>query len=732
MKDVIFKKVSMQNFLSFGKRQEVEFKDGITAVLSTNRDKALDGNGCGKSTVCSAIAFALYGTVIKDMKKDEIVNRLAKKNCEVELEFDIIDCGVKSEYIIIRGISPSFCKVFKNGEDVTLSGIPATNEYIATLISTTEKMFLNTVMMNSEQPPFMRQRKNEKRDFIEGVFSLQFIKEMNKIVRNEADEISLSYSKINGQIDAKKSLIDSFKSNQKLEKERILNDIELNKKRKDELIVNLTKIENEIKSEGDCLSDDEIKQLESQLNDLNNKSKISEKKREDFKTDYMSKTSKLKYIIDTYNNHEKYMIDSNKIQSDLVVKCKSEFNIEIEDVKNYDFKNNENIIDEYRKQIQIFRSNYDSNLFENKHLEETNKKLETLGNVCDKCDRPFNVDDLEEKNNKIQKNKDIIVKNKNDMSELLSNIDNLNKKIDDEKKRIEKLRNLSNDVRMYYMREVYDLENEKKEIESLQLEIDTKLKPQISVLHKEKEQIEKDIVELMNKINAEKTKHNSITLRKNNLKTIKDQIDFIDTTINNLINCPDLYQQKINEIKDELIKMEEELKIVSNKIEVYRLVREVLSDDGFRAYMIKQYVTALNQYINKYLVILDAPMEISFDEYFDDTIKDNMTGEECSYASLSGGEKRRLDLATLLALVDMREMQGVVKFNHLFFDEVFDSALSVGACSKLMKILIDRKNDMGENSMIITHKTEMQNDEHIDNVLMVEKLGGISSVKYIK
>lgn len=48
MKTINFKKISITNFLSFGKTQEYEFENGITLVCGRNKDRVDDPNGCGK------------------------------------------------------------------------------------------------------------------------------------------------------------------------------------------------------------------------------------------------------------------------------------------------------------------------------------------------------------------------------------------------------------------------------------------------------------------------------------------------------------------------------------------------------------------------------------------------------------------------------------------------------------------------------------------------------------
>jgi len=86
MRKVIFKSLSIRNFLSVGDSPVViDFKDGINLITGRNLDKPDAKNGAGKSTIINALYFALFGTTIRELKKDLIVNSINKKNCEVEL-----------------------------------------------------------------------------------------------------------------------------------------------------------------------------------------------------------------------------------------------------------------------------------------------------------------------------------------------------------------------------------------------------------------------------------------------------------------------------------------------------------------------------------------------------------------------------------------------------------------------------------------------------------------------
>ena len=105
MKNVFFKKISVKNFLSVGEEPVVvDFKPGLHIITGTNRDKQDRRNGVGKSTIADAIHFAVFGSTMRELKKENIVNNLIGKGCEVVLDFSVNDSEKTTDYrtMIIR------------------------------------------------------------------------------------------------------------------------------------------------------------------------------------------------------------------------------------------------------------------------------------------------------------------------------------------------------------------------------------------------------------------------------------------------------------------------------------------------------------------------------------------------------------------------------------------------------------------------------------------------------
>ena len=221
MQYVFFKSLKITNFLSVGKRPvTMEFKPGLNIITGRNLDKADRANGVGKSTIADSIHFALYGSTIRELKKENIVNNLYPEDvCEVELVFTIDEKGVKSEYKIIRTLNPTKCFLYCNDKDITRSGVPQTTEYIIDLINTSPEVFQNSVVMTiNATVPFMAQKKIEKRKFIEGILGLEVFSNMLSIARFDFNEtkrnLDIEHTKVD---ESERVLQDSIKQKQTYE-----------------------------------------------------------------------------------------------------------------------------------------------------------------------------------------------------------------------------------------------------------------------------------------------------------------------------------------------------------------------------------------------------------------------------------------------------------------------------------------------------------------------------------
>ena len=228
MKYVEFKELKIQNFLSIGDTPVcVEFKKGLHIVTGINRDKEDRRNGVGKSTIADALYFAIFGNTLREINKNFIPNNLTGDKTVVELSFTVNDPyhGV-NDFRIVRTLGPSKCNVYKNGVDKTRDTISNTGSYIETVLSSSQEVFQNCVIMTlNNHIPFMAKNKTEKRKFIERIFNLEVFSKMLSELRSDQTEIKRDFDinvtrmeESSNYLSSQKVQVDSFENNKNKKK----------------------------------------------------------------------------------------------------------------------------------------------------------------------------------------------------------------------------------------------------------------------------------------------------------------------------------------------------------------------------------------------------------------------------------------------------------------------------------------------------------------------------------
>jgi DNA repair exonuclease SbcCD ATPase subunit len=176
-------------------------------------------------------------------------------------------------------------------------------------------------------------------------------------------------------------------------------------------------------------------------------------------------------------------------------------------------------------------------------------------------------------------------------------------------------------------------------------------------------------------------------------------------------------KQKIQDAHD--IKQEH-----NNKYEIMRFWEKAFSESGLVKYIIKNILSYFNGKTNFYLSHLSkGKFFIEFDEELKETILHN--GQQISYISLSGGEKRKIGLAVMLGLQQLLTLSHKSDNNLMFFDEVAEN-LDQDGLDGLYILLSELKKS--KNLFVITHNNYLKS--LMDNVktLTITKSKGISSI----
>lgn len=215
---ITLKNLTAKNFLSIGNQtQAVNFcNNQVTLVLGENLDLGDTGhkNGTGKSAIINALSFALYGQALTNIKKDNLINKINKKNMLVTLTFQ----KDSTEYHIERGRKPNVFKLFVNGkvqdsvEDESQGDMRETQKDLTDIIGMSHDMFKNIVALNTYSEPFLSMRASDQRVIIEQLLGITLLSEKAELLKEQVKQTSDTIQQETANIEATK------KSNENIQK----------------------------------------------------------------------------------------------------------------------------------------------------------------------------------------------------------------------------------------------------------------------------------------------------------------------------------------------------------------------------------------------------------------------------------------------------------------------------------------------------------------------------------
>ena len=181
-----FQKVRFKNFGSFGNYfTEINFDNEGAMTLVTG------SNGHGKSyALLDSITFALFGKPFRKINIPQLVNTINKKNCIVEVYFNI----GKSNYKVVRGLSPKVFEIYK--DDTLLSQEAKAKDYQRMLedqiLKMNYKSFTQIVTLGSSSfIPFMQLSANDRREVIEDILDINIFSSMNVILKAKLSAVTI-------------------------------------------------------------------------------------------------------------------------------------------------------------------------------------------------------------------------------------------------------------------------------------------------------------------------------------------------------------------------------------------------------------------------------------------------------------------------------------------------------------------------------------------------------------
>jgi len=202
MRKIIYKKLSGQNFLSIGNDQiTIDYQSGFNLITGKNIDNPERVNGIGKSVIAELHYYALFGKTIREIKKDFIINNVTKGKGAIELTFDVETDNDTQTYTIKRQVKPSTVTLLRGEEDITKDSIANTDKFICDLIGSNPVICRSCDILSlSDNIPFMAKKPEEKRKFINDIFSLEVFgkmsNELKNLIRDNKSDMNISTAKL--------------------------------------------------------------------------------------------------------------------------------------------------------------------------------------------------------------------------------------------------------------------------------------------------------------------------------------------------------------------------------------------------------------------------------------------------------------------------------------------------------------------------------------------------------
>jgi len=252
------KTVRWKNFLSTG--------NNFTEIkLNKHKTTSISGeNGSGKTSMLDAIVFALFGKAYRNINIPQLPNSINKKDCMVELYFNIGE----NEYKIRRGLAPKIFEIYKN--KILIDQDSKSKDYQRMLeeqiLRMNYKSFCQVVILGSTNYiPFMRLTAAERRSVVENLLDINVFSTMNTLLKGKKSLLNEQLRLIEGKMEILKEKIDLQKDHIKLmENQKIKKEQETGNKQKE-----LKDKKNRLSSEIEVLE----KNIEQNLNKILHKDK---------------------------------------------------------------------------------------------------------------------------------------------------------------------------------------------------------------------------------------------------------------------------------------------------------------------------------------------------------------------------------------------------------------------------------------------------------------------------
>ena len=269
-----------------------------------------------------------------------------------------------------------------------------------------------------------------------------------------------------------------------------------------------------------------------------------------------------------------------------------------------------------------------------------------------------------------------------------------------------------------------------KQRESSISEASLAAKSKLSKISSELSSMRRELSEL-NRIEKPQSKDADQRLLEQQIESVKDQISEKKSEISGespFKKIIDSLEVEIEEKKSLLSKAESSMESLEKEIPYYEFWSVAFGDSGIRRFVIDGIIPALNSKIAYWLqFLIDGKIRLEFNNELEETIERSPSdGDPFVYYGMSGGEKRRLNLAVSQAFAHVMMLNSGSCPSVVFLDEVttnIDQMGVVGVYNMISELAKDRQ------VFITTHDQNLLEMLEGCELINLEKRKGFTRLK---
>jgi DNA repair exonuclease SbcCD ATPase subunit len=237
-------------------------------------------------------------------------------------------------------------------------------------------------------------------------------------------------------------------------------------------------------------------------------------------------------------------------------------------------------------------------------------------------------------------------------------------------------------------------------------------------------------LEELNKIQKPKDENTDNQILEEKINSLKEQIKSKKQELNKspFIKIIESIYKDIQVIDENLINKKLELENIEKELPYYDFWVTAFGDSGIRKFVIDEIMPALNSNISHWLqFLIDGKIKLEFNNELEEKIERFPSdGDPFVYHAMSGGERRRLNLAVSQAFAHIMALSSGVLPSIVFLDEVttnIDPIGVYGVYNMIMELSKDRK------VFITTHDQNLLELLEGCELINLEKKSGFTKIK---